>query len=276
MIHRRVRRRLLLVGVAAFDVNPEWLRTPADHHLQFPHAMKTFAVRIQEGARPHLSIVRAEGPDAACLEAIEQLKGDAERLLGAKIAVWEHGSLHRSSTPLFIKSVRPFEATPDIHVIQAIREELRRARWRETKARAEELKHRESHQFEEPYERWLEAHQPEPGRGFFELPTEVRRECLELRDRLKHVPPGQMTRVQARFIAVFSGFDDLHRFELHAVQERLAETLEMVHHHLAGLADRNERRDEELPPLERLAHLIGIPTGDHPSKHDTNPVGQAG
>jgi|GEM_PF-4219542 len=218
--------------------------------------MIRYAVRIQEGSRPHLRIVQAEGPDDAAREVIRQLNGGPEHLLGAKIAVWEHGKLPRSLNPLFIKSVDPYETTPDIHEVQVIREELRRARWLERKAQLEALKERESHQFEEPFDRWIEAYEASPSPEFFSLPVEMRHDCHELRERLKHVSPGDMTATQARFAAIVTGFGDLYRYEMHAIQEHLSETLEMLHHRLAGLGDQPAPSSDSVPPLERLAHLI--------------------
>lgn len=227
--------------------------------------MKRFAVRIQEGARPHLRIVRANGPDEAAREVVRRLDSGPDRLLGAKIAVWEHGKLHKNMSPLFIKSLDPFETTPDIHVVQAIREERRKTRWLETKARAEKMKEEECHHVDEPFERWIDEFsrtKEEIGGdgGFFDLPLAVRSDCLDLRDRLKHVSPGEMSPAQARFASIVSSFPDLYRYEMHAIQERLSETLEVMHHRLAGLSDTETGNAEELPPFERLAHLIGIST----------------
>jgi hypothetical protein len=226
--------------------------------------MKRFAVRIQEGSRPHLRIVNADSPDNAARDVVAILNGGPERLLGARIAVWEHGILHKNMSPLFIKSVNPFEVTPDIHVVQAIREKRRREKWLETKARAEALKERESHLFEEPYQRWIEAYGElgEKATGnFFDLPSDLRHECVELREQLRQVSLGDLTDIQARFAAICSGFGDLYRFEMHVTQERLAETVELIHHRIAGMAnpthDAGKHAMEEVPPLERLAQLIG-------------------
>lgn len=228
--------------------------------------MKCFAVRIQEGARPHLRVVQAESPDSAAVLVIRQID-DGDRLLGAKIAVWEHGSLHKNASPLFIKSIHPFETTPEIQVALAIREESRRAKWLELKARAEELKVREMHEFERPFERWIgEFEQAGGGAGFFGLSPGLRRDCFELRDRLKHVTPGQMTEVQARFAGIVAGFSDLHRFEMHSLHEHLAETLEVIHHRLAGIGESAPRRRDESPSMEKLASLIGITVAKNPNE----------
>ena len=218
---------------------------------------KRFAVRIQEGARPHLKIVKAEGPDEAASMVIEQLDGEGDRLLGARIAIWEHGTLHKNLSPLFIKSIRPFEATPDVHVVQTIREEARRARWLETQALIEEEKARQSHHFEGPFERWLEEHCNEEETSFFSLPLEARRECIELRDHLKHVPLGEMTEVQARFAGVVTSYEDLYRYEMHSVQEHLAASLEMIHHDFAGEANEEGANDDRDHQRGRLADLLG-------------------
>ena len=109
---------------------------------------KRFAVRIQEGARPILRIVEAENTDEAALQVINQLDADGDRLLGAKIAVWVHGTLQKNSSPLFIKSIKPFEVTPDSHLIQTIKEEARRAKWLETQALAKKEKERKLFRFE--------------------------------------------------------------------------------------------------------------------------------
>lgn len=220
---------------------------------------KRFAVRIQEGSRAHLKIVKVEGPDEAALEVIEQLDGEGDRLLGAKIAVWEHGTLQKNTSPLFIKSIRPYETTPDIHVVQAIREEARRSRWKATRELAEEEKKRKSHRFEEPYERWLETHYDEEVANFFDLPLEARRECLELRDHLKHVSPGQMTEIQARFAGAVSKYEDLYRYEMHAIQDNLMATLEMIHQHHAGATEAVHAGANEATQRDRLASLIGTP-----------------
>lgn len=230
-------------------------------------AMKRFAVRILEGSRPHLRIINADNPDDAAREVVAMLDGGPERLLGARIAVWKHGTLHKNMSPLFIKSVDPFEVTPDIHVVQAIREKRRRERWMKTQAVAVAMKEKEKHQFEEPYERWLESYQGLEGKKegeFFSLPSEMRHECLDLREHLRQVSPGDMTDVQACFAAICSSFGDLYRYEAHATQERLAETVELIHHRIAGMAnpthDASKDAMEEVPQLDRLAKLIGIPT----------------
>lgn len=220
---------------------------------------KRFAVRIQEGARAHLKIVHAEDPDEAALRVIEQLDGKGDRLLGAKVAVWEHGTLQKNTSPLFIKSIRPFETTPDIHVVQSIREEVRRSRWEATRVLAQKEKNRKSHRFEEPYERWLETHYDEELKSFFSLPLEARRECIELRDHLKHVSPGQMTEIQARFAGVVSGYRDLYRYEMHAIQEHLIGTLEVIHQHQAGVSEAPAPAGNEATQRDRLASLIGSP-----------------
>jgi hypothetical protein len=228
--------------------------------------MKRYAVRIQEGSRPHLRLVRAACPDDAAREVIRQLNGGPEHLLGAKIAVWEHGKLQRNPSPLFIKSVEPYETTPDIHVVQAIREELRRARWLEKKARVDAMKELENHQFEEPFKRWIEAFEATPGANFFELSAELRHDCQELRERLKHVSPGDMTAIQAKFAGIVTGFGDLHRYEMHAIQEHLSETLEMIHHRLAGLGDEPHAATDDVPAHERLANLIGLSVRASPER----------
>ncbi len=227
--------------------------------------MKRFAVRILEGSRPHLRIINAASPDDAAREVVAMLDGGPERLLGARIAVWEHGTLHKNMSPLFIKSVDPFEVTPDIHVVQAIREKRRRERWMKTQAVAVAMKEKEKHQFEEPYERWIESYLALEGKAegeFFGLPAEMRHVCLDLRDHVRQVSPGDMTDVQARFAAICSSFGDLYRFEAQATQERLAETVELIHHRIAGMAnpthDASKNAMEEIPPLERLAQMIGV------------------
>ncbi|MEP4076276.1 hypothetical protein [Haloferula sp.] len=217
---------------------------------------KRYAVRIQDGARAHLKIVNAEVPDDAAVLVIEELDSEGDRLLGAKIAVWEHGTLQKSMSPLFIKSLRPFESTPDINVVQAIREEARKARWLEMRALAVKEKERKSHHFEEPYERWLEEHFDEEEQEFFSLPMEARRECLELRDHLKHVSPGQMTEVQARFAGVVAAYSDLYRHEMHSLQEHMHATLEMIHQHQAGESDGVKEGGNMETQRERLASLI--------------------
>jgi hypothetical protein len=238
-------------------------------HGSKPHdimKMKRFAVRIEEGARAHFKIVNAEGPDQAAIAVIDQLDGSGDRLLGAKIAVWEHGTLQRSHSPLFIKSIRPFETTPDINVVQAIREEYRRARWNNTKELAERERKRKSHQFEEPYEHWLETHYDGEGREFFSLSLEARRECIELRDHLKHVSPGQMTEIQARFAGVVSGYRDLYRYEMHTIQTNLLTTLEMIHQHHAGTSELVHSAGNESTQRDRLASLIGSKGDGHQLK----------
>jgi hypothetical protein len=135
---------------------------------------------------------------------------------------------------LFIKSIRPFEVTPDSHLIQTIREEARRAKWLETQTLAKKEKERKLFRFEEPYQQWLNDHAAEGKTEFFSLSEDARRECIELRDRLKHVSPGQMTDVQASFAGVVSGYMDLYRFEMRSIQENLAATLDVIHHHHAG------------------------------------------
>jgi len=218
---------------------------------------KRFAVRIQEGVRAHLKIVSTVGPNEAAVEVIEQLDGEGDRLLGAKISVWEHGTLQKNTSPMFIKSIQPFETTPDIHVVQTMREDARRIRWQATKDLVVKEKERKSHKFEEPYEKWLAKHYDEEVKTFFSLPLESRRECLELREHLKHVTPGQMTEVQARFAGVVSGYTDLYRHEMHAIQENLLATLEMIHHHHAGVTGGPSAEEIETTQRDRLANLIG-------------------
>lgn len=216
---------------------------------------KRFAVRIQEGARPILRIVEAENTDEAALQVINQLDADGDRLLGAKIAVWVHGTLQKNSSPLFIKSIKPFEVTPDSHLIQTIKEEARRAKWLETQALAKKEKERKLFRFEEPYQQWLGDHAAEGESEFFALPEDLRRECIELRDRLRHVSPGQMTDVQARFAGVVSGFMDLYRFEMQSIQENLVATLDVIHHHHAGGA--MNASGNKTSQRDRLVGLLG-------------------
>lgn len=227
---------------------------------------KRFAVRIEEGARAHLKIVNEEGPDQAAMAVIDQLDGSGDRLLGAKIAVWEHGTLQKNNSPLFIKSIRPFETTPDINVVQAIREEARRARWNNTKALAERERNRKSHRFEEPYQHWLETHYDGESGDFFSLPLEARRECIELRDHLKHVSPGQMTEIQARFAGIVSGYRDLYRYEMNMIQTNLLTAMEMIHQHQAGTSEPGQSVGNESTQRDRLASLIGSKGNGHPSE----------
>lgn len=234
-------------------------------------AMKRFVVRIQDGARPHLKVIEADTPDEAAERMIRGLDHD-EALLGAKICVWEHGKLQRNRSPLYIISLDPFEVSPDLHAALALREERRRAKWLEAKTKGGETLARTLHEHDEPYEHWLAAasRATEEGlAGFFGLPSEVRREGIDLREQLKHVPPGLMSPVQARFAAAMAGFHDLHRHESHLLQERILESLEAVHHRLAGMEEPFPLDGADgFAPLGKLASLIGAaPPAKRPMLH---------